>query len=97
MDLREQSGLSSKMWETLLLWSGYKGYHSIDDIAKLLTINKNTVLSRIRLFAKQNPKAYEKILQDRQTIKKTSTRLKLFLGKPVSFESSMEEYVKEKF
>jgi IS30 family transposase len=97
MKLPKELNMKTKMWDTVLLWSGYDGYYSISEIAKNLGEKRSTIISRLKRFAAHYPKSYEKISNDRAAIKASTLRLGVKLSKPVSFQSNMETHIKEKF
>ena len=85
------------LWETVLLWSGYDGYYTVKEIAEILHIRIETVYSRLKRFKKLYLEAYEKIQEDRNSIKKTICRQDNFLLKPEEYQTSMDNFIKEKF
>ena len=89
--------LSLDLWNTVLLWSGYDYYHTIDEIAKLLQVSRNTIRLRLRRFQELYPEAFEKLAEDRETIRHATTRLDRALDAPVAYDSGYDEFIREVF
>ena len=95
-----------KYLETILLWSGYRQYMEVKEIAKHLKIEPSTVSRRIQWFKKNYPDGYKRVKADRDAIKNASNRLdeqleKMSNGKFISYDDldpdTRDEIVKERF
>lgn len=86
-----------KLWNTLMIWGSWDGYYSVAEIAKGMKVSPSTISTHVKKFKKHFPEAYERIQEKRQSAKKSTTRLARSLQSPVSYDPSMDEYVKEKF
>ena len=92
----------AKYWDTLLLWSQNDPYLKIKEIARQLKVTDKTVSNRVQWFKKHCPEAYYKAKDDRASAKHSTTRLdaslkKMNNGEFISYEPSMDEYIKEVF
>lgn len=85
------------LWETVLLWSGYDGFFTYTEMAKILHTTPKVISSRLVKFKRLYPEAYEKILEDRAVAGKTTYRLAKSLANPKSYQSNMDKYIVEKF
>jgi hypothetical protein len=86
-----------KLWDTLLLWSGYEGFYTIPEIAYKMKIRVNSVGKRVKRFKELYPEAFEKLNSDRKAIKNAHTKLHQALKSPTPYDTKMDIYIKEKF
>jgi hypothetical protein len=86
-----------QLWDTLLAWGAYEGYYTKKEISYHLGINRNTLDSRIKKFKEHFPEAYDRILEHRNSVKKSTNRLGRSLGSPTSYNNSMDKFIVEKY
>ena len=80
----------------LLMFSGYDGYFTMEEIAKFCKIKLNTLRSRLYRIGKKHPELMKKLREDRNTIKRATLRSH-GLKSAKSFKPSMTPYIREKF
>ena len=80
-----------KCWDVALLWGCSNGvYLSQDDIARILKTTRKTIRTRLELFKKEFPEAYEKLSVDRASCKNTTARLNESIRNPLSWDDLKE-------
>lgn len=89
--------MTKEMWKTILLWSGYYQYLSLEEIADRLGVSENTVKARIKRFHQKYPQPYEKIKGDRDAIKAATLRQLHRAINPWSFEDELDTDIQEKW
>jgi len=85
------------LWDTLMDWGGYEGYYTKKELSYKLGISNKTLNHRLKTFKEHFPEAYEVIRVHRNTVKATSNRLNRSLTRPVSYNTSMDKFIVEKY
>ena len=86
-----------KYMDTLVLWSGYDRYYSIKEIAYIEKIKPKTVENRLFWLKNNFPDGYKTAMENRACVKAATLRLEKSAMRPVSYDPSMDEFIKEKF
>lgn len=86
-----------QLWDTLLAWGAYEGYYNKKELAYKLGITGRKLKHQIETFKEHFPEAYDRILEHRNSVKKSTNRLGRSLGSPTSYNNSMDKFIVEKY
>ena len=77
----------------LLMYSGYDGYFSLEEIALAEGVSINTLNDTLKRIRQSHPDLMDKLQSDREGIKAATLRSRGIR----SFKQSMTPYIREKF